>query len=47
MKQAKIAVGEMLKLEPDFREKKEKLIESYIKVDTLVKKLINGLEKAG
>lgn len=47
IQEAKIAVSEMLKLEPNFREKKKELLAHYVKIDSLIRKLLKGLEKAG
>jgi len=45
--EAKKAVGELLKLEPDFRGQGRRLISRYVKVDDLIDKIIEGLQKAG
>jgi len=45
--EARKAVGELLKLEPDFRGQGRRLISRYVKVDALIDKVIEGLKKAG
>ena len=45
--QAKTAVGQLLKLEPDFATRGRLLIGRYVKVDDLVDGIIDGLRKAG
>ena len=45
--EAKTAVGELLKLVPDFAENGPRLIGRYVKVDALVDKVFDGLRKAG
>jgi len=45
--QAKTAVGQLLKLEPDFATRGRLLIGRYVKVDDLVDGVIDGLRKAG
>ncbi len=45
--QAKAAVGQLLKLEPDFVTRGRLLISRYVKVDNLVDGIIDGLRKAG
>jgi adenylate cyclase len=46
-KEAEAAVGQLLKLEPDFATRGRWLVSRYVKVDDLVDRLIKGLEKAG
>jgi adenylate cyclase len=46
-REAKTAVGELLKLEPDFTARGRRLISRYVKVDDLVDMIIEGLRKAG
>jgi adenylate cyclase len=41
------AVGELLKLEPDFTARARRMIGYYVKVDNLVDTIIEGLQKAG
>jgi adenylate cyclase len=45
--QAKVAVGELLELVPDFRTQGREMIRHYVKVEGLVDKLIGGLREAG
>jgi adenylate cyclase len=45
--EAEIAIGELLKLVPDFTGQGRRLISRYVKVDDLVDKTIEGLQKAG
>ena len=45
--EAEIAVGEMLELVPDFSTNSRRLVGNYVKVDDLVDKIIEGLQKAG
>ena len=45
--EAKSALAELLILEPDFAVKGRKLIGGYVKVDDLIDKIIEGLQKAG
>jgi len=45
--EAKTAVGQLLKLAPDFATHGRTLISRYVKVDALIDKLIEGLRKAG
>ena len=45
--EAKTAVGELLKLIPDFANSGPRLIGRYVKVDGLVDKVMTGLQKAG
>jgi len=45
--EARTAVGELLKLEPDFATRGRRLISHYVKVDDLVDTIIEGLRKAG
>jgi len=45
--EAETAIGELLKLVPDFTGRGRRLIIRYVKVDDLVVKLIEGLKKAG
>jgi len=44
---ARAAVGQLLKLEPDFATRGRSLMSRYIKVGTLIDKIIEGLQKAG
>ena len=45
--EAKTAVGQLLKLEPDFATRGRWIINRYVKVDALIDKVIEGLRKAG
>jgi adenylate cyclase len=45
--EAKAAVGQLLKLEPDFATRGRLLISRFVKVDDLVETIIEGLRKAG
>jgi adenylate cyclase len=45
--EAKAAVSQLLKLEPDFATRGRSLISRYVKVDDLVDTIIEGLRKAG
>jgi adenylate cyclase len=45
--EARTAVGEMLKLTPDFASRGRWLIGRYVKVDDLIDTIIEGLRKAG
>jgi adenylate cyclase len=45
--EAKAAVGQLLKLEPDFATRGRWLISRYVKVDDLVDRIIEGLEEEG
>jgi len=45
--EAKAAVGQLLKLEPDFATRGRLLISRYVKVDDLVDTIIEGLRQAG
>jgi adenylate cyclase len=45
--EATSALAELLVLEPDFAAKERKMIGSYVKVDGLIDKVIEGLQKAG
>ena len=45
--EAKAAVSQLLKLEPDFATRGRSLIGRYVKVDDLVDSIIEGLRKAG
>jgi hypothetical protein len=45
--QAKTAIKELRKLEPDFAVRGRWLISRYVKVDELVDTIIEGLRKAG
>ena len=45
--EAKAAIDQMLKLEPDFATRGRRLISSYVKVDNLIDMIIKGLQKAG
>ena len=46
-KEARNAVDQLLRLEPDFKEQGRRLLSSYLKVDDVVEKIIAGLQKAG
>jgi adenylate cyclase len=46
-REARTAVGELLKLEPDFAARGRRLISHYVKVDHLVDNIIEGMRKAG
>jgi len=46
-KEAKTALNQLLKLEPDFATRGRSLISRYVKVDDLVDTIIEGLRKAG
>jgi len=46
-KEAETAVGQLLKLEPDFTTRGRWLISRFVKVDEVVDRIIEGLEKAG
>jgi adenylate cyclase len=45
--EAKAALSQLLKLEPDFATRGRSLISRYVKVDYLVDSIIEGLRKAG
>ena len=45
--EAKTAVSQLLKLEPDFATRGRRLISRYVKVDALIDRIIEGLRKAG
>jgi adenylate cyclase len=45
--EAKTAVSQLLKLDPDFTTRGRWLIGRYVKVDDLIDRIIEGLEKAG
>ena len=45
--EAKAAVSQLLELEPDFATRGRLLISRYVKVDEVVDRIIEGLEKAG
>ncbi len=45
--EARTAVGELLKLEPDFATRGRRLISHYVKVDDLIDMIVEGLRKAG
>jgi adenylate cyclase len=45
--EAQTAVDQLLELEPDFKTRGRQLISRYLKVDTLIEKIIAGLHKAG
>jgi adenylate cyclase len=45
--EAQTAISQLLKLVPDFANAGRRLIGSYVKVDNLVDKIIDGLRKAG
>lgn len=46
-KEATAAVGQLLKLEPDFAKRGRWFINRYVKVDALIDKVIEGLRKPG
>jgi hypothetical protein len=46
-REARSAVGELLELAPDFAARGRQLISRYVKVEDLVDKIIEGLQKAG
>jgi adenylate cyclase len=46
-KEAKTALNQLLKLEPDFATRGRSLISRYVKVDDLIDTIIEGLRKAG
>ena len=46
-KEAKKAIEQLLKLEPNFRHRAHRMIGRYVKVDDLIDKIIVGLQKAG
>jgi adenylate cyclase len=46
-KEAQTAIGELRKLEPDFATRGRWLLNRYIKVEELVDRIIEGLQKAG
>ncbi|KPK21627.1 MAG: hypothetical protein AMK69_21430 [Nitrospira bacterium SG8_3] len=46
-KEAKTAIKQLLKLEPDFASRGRWLVKRYLKVDALIDKVIEGLRKAG
>ena len=46
-KEAKTAIGEMLKLVPDFATRGRSLMSRYIKVNDVVDSILKGLQKAG
>ena len=45
--EASAALGDLLELAPDFATRGRQLISNYVKVDDLVDKIIEGLQKAG
>jgi adenylate cyclase len=45
--EARTAVGQLLKLDPDFANGGRRLINNYVKVDDLIDMIIEGLRKAG
>jgi adenylate cyclase len=45
--EARAALGELLKVEPDFATRGRLLINRYVKVDDLVDSVVEGLQKAG
>jgi hypothetical protein len=45
--EAKAAVGELLKLVPDFAARGRRMLRCYVKADGLVETIIAGLRKAG
>jgi adenylate cyclase len=45
--EAKTAVSQLLKLEPDFATRGRWLIRRYVKVDSLIDRIVEGLRKAG
>jgi adenylate cyclase len=46
-KEAKKAIEQLLKMEPNFRHRAHRMIGRYVKVDDLIDKIIVGLQKAG
>jgi hypothetical protein len=44
---ARAAVGKLLKLEPDFTTRGRSLMSRYVKVDGLIDRIFEGLQKAG
>ena len=44
---ARAAVDQLLELEPDFATRGRSLMSRYIKVDALINRIIEGLQKAG
>jgi hypothetical protein len=46
-KEAKTAVGELLKLVPDFTAQGRRLLGRYVKVEDLIDMISEGLRKAG
>jgi hypothetical protein len=45
--EAKAAVSQLLKLEPDFATRGRWMVSRYVKVDTLIDMIIEGLREAG
>ncbi|MBT8364270.1 MAG: hypothetical protein KJP23_06150, partial [Deltaproteobacteria bacterium] len=45
--EAKTALDQLLELEPDFKLRARRMIGRYVKVDDLVDKVVEGLQKAG
>jgi hypothetical protein len=45
--EAKTAVNQLLKLEPDFARRGRGPVSRYVKVDDLVDKIMEGLQKGG
>jgi adenylate cyclase len=45
--EARAAVSELLKLEPEFAMKGRRLISNYVKVDEVAAEILEGLRKAG
>ena len=44
---AKSAIDQLLVLEPEFNQRGRKLVSRYLKVDSLIDKVFDGLRKAG
>lgn len=47
LERARAALNELIKLEPDFATRGRQLISRYVKVDNLIDRVLEGLEKAG
>jgi len=46
-KEAKKAIEQLLKMEPNFRNRANRMIGRLVKVDDLIDKIVVGLQKAG
>jgi adenylate cyclase len=44
---ARVAIGQLLELEPDFATRGRSLMSRYVKVDELIDRIVEGLQKAG